>query len=282
MADKLILGCGYLGRRVAALWCAQGHRVFATTRRAERFDELQSLGCEPVLCDVLDRDSLRQLPAAETLLSCVGVDRGARHSMRRVYVDGLANVLDMLAARMPARFVYVSSTSVYGQTDGEEVDESAATEPLEEAGLVALEAERLLHGRLPSAVVLRFAGIYGPGRLLLEQAIRAGELIVGDADRWLNLIHVEDGAAAVVAADERGTPGATYNVSDGHPVSRRDFYERLAKHLAARPPRFAAPAPDATVSYAEHVNRRISNRKMRQELGVQLRYANYEAGLKAL
>src|SRR5262249_16782135 len=125
-------------------------------------------------------------------------------------------------------------------------------------------------------------GIYGPNRLLRAEAIRAGELIVGDADRWLNLIHVEDGAAAVVAADERGAAGAIYNVSDGYPVSRRDFYERLAKHLDARPPRFAAPAPDATVAYAEHVNRRISNRKMCAELGVKLRYASYEAGLKAL
>jgi nucleoside-diphosphate-sugar epimerase len=280
MADKLILGCGYLGRRVAALWRAQGHRVFATTRQAARGDELRALGCEPLLCDVLDRDSLRHLPAVETLLYCVGLDRAVEQSMRRVYVEGLANVLDALTAKAPARFVYVSSTSVYGQTDGEEVDENAATEPLEETGLVALEAERLLRGRWPSAVVLRFAGIYGPDRLLRAEAIRAGELIVGDADHWLNLIHVEDGAAAVVAAAERGTAGAVYNVSDGRPVTRREFYERLALHLGAPPPRFAAPALDATVAYAEHVNRRISNRKMGAELGVKLRYASYEAGLK--
>jgi nucleoside-diphosphate-sugar epimerase len=281
MTDKLILGCGYLGRRVVPLWRARGHRVFATTRTAARGDELRSLGAEPLVCDVLDRDSLRQLPAVETILYCVGLDRSAKVPMRRVYVEGLANVLDGLAGKMPARFVYVSSTSVYGQTEGEEVDERAATEPLEESGIVALEAERLLRKRRPSAVVLRFAGIYGPGRLLREQAIRAGELIVGDADLWLNLIHVEDGAAAAVAADDRGAPGATYNVSDGHPVSRREFYERLAKHLGAPPPRFAAPAPDATVAYAEHVNRRVSNRKMLGELGVKLRYPNCGAGLSA-
>src|SRR5690349_21591027 len=126
MADNLIVGCGYLGRRVAALWRGQERRVFATTRRATRFDELRSLGFDPLLGDVLERGSLRSLPTVETLLYCVGLDRAAGHPMRRVYVEGLANVLDALAetGRMPARFLYVSSTSVYGQTDGEEVDET--------------------------------------------------------------------------------------------------------------------------------------------------------------
>ena len=86
---------------------------------------------------------------------------------------------------------------------------TAATEPLEDAGLVVLEAERLLRRRLPSAVVLRFAGIYGPGRLPRAKAIRAGEPLVGDADRWLNLIHVDDAADAVLAVETRGAPGIT-------------------------------------------------------------------------
>ena len=95
-------------------------------------------------------------------------------------------------------------------------------------------------------------------------------------NKWLNLIHVEDGVAAVLAAEERGKPGATYNVSDGHPVRRREFYEQLAKHLGAPPPRFVAQLVDA-----ELVNRRIANRKMREELAVQLHYPSYQNGLTA-
>ena len=106
--------------------------------------------------------------------------------------------------KLPACFLYVSSTSVYGQTGGEEVDETAATEPKEESGRVVLEAERCCCERLPTAIILRFAGIYGPDRLLRAKSIQAGEPIVGDAEQWLNLIHVEDGAAAVVEAAERG------------------------------------------------------------------------------
>lgn len=111
------------------------------------------------------------------------------------------------------------------------MDERATTEPQEESGKVVLEAERLLRSRLPSAVILRFAGIYGPGRLMRGLAIKAGEPIVGDAEKWLNLIHVEDGVAVVVAADERAAPGSIFNVSDGAPVLRRVFYTRLAEVL---------------------------------------------------
>ncbi len=272
MTAKLLLGCGYLGRRIAARWRAAGHHVFATTRG--RAEELRALGVEPVLCDVMDRPSLRALPVVEEVAYAVGFDRGAGRSLREAYVEGLRNVLEVVTGWLAPRFVYVGSTGVYGQTSGEEVDESAATEPEEEAGRVALDAERLLRERLPGALVLRFAGIYGPGRLIRAQALRAGEPIAGDEEKWLNLIHVEDGAEAVLAALERGREGATYNVSDGRPVRRRDFYGKLAELLGAAPPRFMAAEGD-------RANRRVVNRRMREELGVRLRYPNYEEGLAA-
>ena len=273
MSDKLVIGCGYLGRVVAAQWRNAGHRVFVTTRSPQRAEELRLLGLEPIVCDVLRPESLRALPSSvATIVHCVGFDRTAGVPMRTVYVDGLRNVLSALAG-WAGRLVYVSSTGVYAQTDGEEVDEAAATQPTEDSGRVILEAERLLRERRP-AVVLRFAGIYGPGRLIRSREILAGAAIVGDADKWLNLIHVEDGAAAVVAAGERGEPGTIYNVCDDRPVRRRDFYTRLAAVLAAPPPRFvAAPRSDP-------VNRRIVNRRMKAELGVVLRYPSFEAGLE--
>jgi nucleoside-diphosphate-sugar epimerase len=270
--DKLILGCGYLGRRVLPLWLARGHRVFATTRSPAHAEELRRLGAEPVVCEVLDPDSLR-LARADTVLYCVGFDRAAGASLRDVYVRGLANVLDRLPP--PGRLLHVSSTSVYGQDGGGEVDETAATEPQDESGRVVLEAEEVLRARLPAAVVLRFAGIYGPGRLLRRrQALEAGEPFLGDPERWLNLIHVEDGAAAVLAAEARARPGEVYNVCDDRPVRRRDFYALLAELLGAPPPRFV-PGP------AERANRRISNRRLREELRGKLHYPNCTEGLPA-
>jgi nucleoside-diphosphate-sugar epimerase len=280
MADKLVIGCGYLGRRAAALWLAQGHRVWATTRRPDRAEEWRRQGLAPVLCDVLAPGSLQTLPAVETVVYCVGVDRSAGQPLRRVYVEGLANVLAELVgsggAKRPERFVYVSSTSVYGQSQGEEVDETSSTNPAEETGQVVLEAEGLLRERLSGAIVLRFAGIYGPERLIRAQALRAGTPLIGDPDTWLNLIHVEDGAAAVVIAADRGVPGTIYNVADDQPVRRREFFVRLAELLGVAEPRFV-PADAVTAN----TNRRIDNRRLRRELGVELRYPSCAEGLPA-
>ena len=339
--NHLIVGCGYLGRRVASLWLAQGNHVFGVTRRLEGATILKLEGIKPIVADVLLADSLRHLAFAElvppitvrslsealgvrgaelifklrqhgalvsttinsvvepdiaeliveeygipkrpgtydTILYAVGLDRASGASMRTVYVDGLANVLDHLPK--PSRLIYISSSSVYGQTDGDWVDEDSPTEPQEESGQIVLEAERLLRTRLPEAIILRFAGIYGPGRLLRRKAIEAGEPIVGDAEKWLNLIQVEDGARAVLAAAERGQPGRIYNVCDDQPVRRREFYSELARCLDAPAPRFVTPPADQPVPPHEKGNRRIRNRRMREELGLTPRFASFVEGLRA-
>jgi len=280
MADKLIMGCGYLGQHIAALWLAQNHRVFAATRSEARASEFRLFGLHPIVCDVLKPDSLCSLPHVQSIAYCIGLDRSSGVSMRSLYVDGLANVLAALPQHAP-RFVYVSSTSVYAQTCGEEVDDAAITEPLEGSGKVVLEAEQLLRARLPSAIILRFAGIYGPERLMHAQAIHAGEPVTGNADKWLNLIHVGDGAAAVVAADNRAAAGSLYNVSDNSPVRRRDFYTKLAEVLNAPQPQFLPLPAGAITSPRERGQRRIVSQRMIQELGMKLQYPNYEEGIGA-
>jgi nucleoside-diphosphate-sugar epimerase len=271
----LILGCGYLGARVASLWGRQSRRVFAATRNAGHLPP----DVEPILCDVLQPASLRTVPQVETVLYAISFDRTSGSSMRAVYVDGLANVLAHLP--IPKCFIYISSSSVYGQTDGGWVDECSPTEPQEESGQVVLEAEAVLRAKLPGAVVLRFAGVYGPDRLLRRQRIEQGEPIVGDADKWLNLIHVEDGARAVLAAQQYGQPGRVYNVCDDHPVRRRYFYATLARLLGAPEPRFVSPPPGQPTPPHERADRRINNRRMKEELQAELRYPDYEQGLRS-
>jgi nucleoside-diphosphate-sugar epimerase len=271
--NRLIIGCGYLGSRIASLWQQQRHRVFATTRKPLRAEELARQKIEPILCDVLDPASLARLPSVDAVVYCVGLDRSAGVSMREVYVKGLGNVLDALPGW--PRFVQVSSTGVYGQTAGEEVDEDAATEPCEESGQIVFEAERLLRRRVPDAIVLRFAGIYGPGRLLRRaSALRAGAPFATDPDVWLNLIHVEDGTLAVDIALTRAEPGKVYNVSDGRPVRRREFYTRLAEMLQVPAPGFIPREP------SRESNRRIINARLRG-LGMDFRYPSYVQGLPA-
>lgn len=268
MADVLIFGCGYVGRRAAARWLAQGRSVAALTRGNAA--ELAKMGIEPIPGDVCDPGSLRSLPQAKTVLHAIGLDRTSGRSMREVYVQGLANVLAALPE--PERFIHVSSTSVYGQTNGDWVTEDSPTEPVEDSGKVVLESEQLLK----HAVILRFAGIYGPGRLLRKQALMNGEPLVGDCEKWLNLIHVDDGVEAILAAEAKAAPGSVFNIADGSPVSRREFYTLWAKLLGAPEAKFDhRPEPSAA-------NRRIVIGKAKRELGWVPRIASYRDGLVGL
>lgn len=274
---KLIIGCGYVGLRLAERWSAQGDHVFAVTRKPERAAEFARRGWQALVLDICDSRNV-VLPEVDVIVFAVGFDRASGRSMHEVYVNGLEHMLE----RPPAcdRFIYVSSTSVYGQTNGEIVDEEAETAPLESSGQVVLEAERTLQAGCPGSIILRLAGIYGPGRLLREKALRDGAPITAAPDRWLNLIHVEDGVRAILAAEVRGKNGRTYNVADDHSVSRIDFFEKLAELIKAQRPQFVRPEGNELPPH-ERANRRVSNKRMRSELGVKLAYPSYREGLAA-
>src|SRR5262249_7250102 len=151
----------------------------------------------------------------------------------------------------------------------------------EEAGRVVREAELLLRRRLPEAIVLRFAGIYGPGRLLRQKANAKGEPITADAERWLSLIQVDDGAAAVQAAAEGRRPGLICNICEFRPERRCACYSRRAKRLAGRSARFLERPPGEPLPPHERAHRRIVNRRMHEVLRVHLRYPGFEEGLPA-
>lgn len=285
--QKLIIGCGYLGRRVAAAWLDAGHEVTALTRSQTNAAELSRLGITPVLGDVCDSQSLAALPPAQSVLIAVGFDRTAGRSQHEVYVEGLRHVLNQVVGRCE-RLIYISSSSVYGQSAGEWVNESSPCEPVQSGGQCCLAAEELIRAALPSldaanrarlsANVLRLSGIYGPGRLLSRvESLRAGEPLSGRGDAWLNLIHVDDAASAVLACEERGQPGATYLITDDRPIRRDEYYGQLASLIAAPQPTFLDGQPAQRGSGG--LNKRCSNEQARAELGLTLRYSSITAGL---
>lgn len=281
--SSLIVGCGYLGIRVARRLLERGEKVFATTRSDDRARALLAEGIEPVIVDVMDGDSLARLPLVDKAIHCVGYDRASGVPLRQVYVDGLRKTLGRLHDRV-GRLVYASSTGVYGQDDGGWVDENSPAEPRTESGRACLDAEGVLASyysetRLRS-VVLRLAGLYGPGRIVRRDALLRGEPIVGDPDKWLNMIHVDDAATAAIAALDRGEPNTIYLASDDRPSRRSEFYGRAAECLGGPPPRFVAPEPPADPS-REESNKRVRNRRLREELGVTLAYPDYTLGLPA-
>jgi nucleoside-diphosphate-sugar epimerase len=276
---RLVVGCGYLGGRVAERWKAADHRVAAVVHREARAAELTAGGIEAQCADVTRPETLAALPEADTVLYCVGYRPGSGRSRFDVYVGGLAHVLDALPTA-PRRFVLVSSTGVYGEFGGGEVDEESPCRPTHEAGRALVEAERLLaaHTVGPRSIVLRLAGLYGPGRVPPVDDLRAGRPLEIDPAALLNLIHVDDAAAVVAAAAEAARPPRTYVVSDGRPVRRDEFYRELATILGAPEPRFAWPGAATRV----WSNKRVNNRRMVEELGVALRYPSCAEGLRAI
>jgi nucleoside-diphosphate-sugar epimerase len=280
---KLIFGCGYLGRRVAQMWCAAGEQVFAVTRSAERAQSFIIAGINPIVADVTRPESLADLPACDTVLYAIGHDRAAAATIHEVYAGGLRAVLDRLPEQT-AKLIYISSTGVYGQSHGETVDEHSATEPTREGGRACLAAERTLaeHRLGARGIVLRMAGLYGPGRIPLADDICAGRPIAAPRTGLLNLIHVDDAARVVLAADRRAIPPCTYVVSDGCPVERQKYYQELARLLAAPEPRFAAPPPDSPAAGRAVADKRVDNTRMLGELGVRLEFPSYREGLAAI
>jgi nucleoside-diphosphate-sugar epimerase len=276
MQGKLIIGCGYLGCRVAQRWVERSETVFAVSRSTERCAELASLGMTPLVGDVLVPESLPDFPQVGTVLYAIAPDRAAGATPRDVYVRGLQNMLPRLAGKFE-RLIYISSTSVYGQNAGEWVDESSLCAPESENGRVVLEAEQILRAAIPEANVLRLAGIYGPGRLIARvESLRSGAPISGNPAAWLNLIHVDDAVAAVLACEERGAPGETYLVCDDRPIPRREYYETLAQLVNAPAPKFVEAAAENT---GRAMNKRCSNRRMREELSVTLTFPTIAEGL---
>jgi nucleoside-diphosphate-sugar epimerase len=271
-----------LGQRLGALLLHDGARVFGTVRSPGRAAEIAALGIEPVIADVLQPESLRGLPRADRVFYCVGFDRAAGAAMRAVYVDGLQNVLENLPPSVE-RIVYASSTGVYAQAGGEWVDEDSSTCPLHESGKVCLEAEGRIRAwsemRSITAVVLRFAGLYGPGRIVRRSILERGEPIPGDPDKFLNMIHIDDAARVSATALDADESGPIYVVGDDRPVTRREYYAVAAEALGSPEPRFAPPLPGSAEAARDATNKRVANHRMKRGLGITLLYPDITTGL---
>lgn len=240
-----ILGLGRVGRRIARALRADGSRVRASHRAAPA--GLDADADELVALDLEDTGE-RRTRALEELT------RGAR---LLVWAASRYEPPLLAAARVPV--LLLGSTGVYGQDAGETVDETTDPSPRDESGRTLLRAEEAVLG--DRGCVLRLAGLYardrGPQRLLSSAPLSAEGCprLEPPGERLLNLIHEEDAARAAVFAIERGLTGV-WNVSDGQPLARRDFYSLAARCAGLPEPVFDRPGGRGGLG------RRVSNAKL--------------------
>jgi nucleoside-diphosphate-sugar epimerase len=302
----LIVGCGYVGLPLGAELVRQGHEVFGLRRSAGAENELKAAGIHPLTGDVTKPETLAKLPRQfDWVVNCVAAG-GSADNYRQIYLEGNRNLVSWLAGSPPEKFVYTSSTSVYGQNDGSVVTEKSPVEPDADTAKVLVETEQLLltaavsssnpltpalspsggerektkSGLPPNfpAVILRVAGIYGPERgHWFRQFLKDAARIEGDGSRFLNMIHRDDVVGCIIAALKSGHAGEIYNAVDDEPVSLMDFFQWLAAELKRPlPPKIPA---DAEIWRKRGVtNKRVNNAKLRTELKYEFRFPDFRAG----
>lgn len=298
--DILLIGCGYVGQRYAAAAASRGWSLSVISRpqSAAALRRDSDLSVADIISWAWQSSEPVTLPTCKLLVVAVshatgeGPDRANEHSL------GINRLLAALP--QPPQILYLSTSGVYaaGQT-GDWIDESSPLGAERESPRNAIAGEAAVaaavaDGRAARGWILRPSGIYGPGRVPNVGSLRAGEPLAVDPDTYLNLIHVDDLAAAMLAIsavalpdDDRSIDPSTgsgklaiYNVSDNRPVRRREYYEYLAAQIGAPEPIYD-DAPERRRGRSAG-SKRVSSSRIRQDLQVDWRYESYREGLATL
>lgn len=280
----LVVGCGDIGLRLLPRLRPR-FRVFALVRNREQFATVRAAGAVPVLGDLDQAASLKRLSSlAKTIIHLAppGSDNGSIDQRTR-----------NLAAILPhaARLVYISTSGVYGDCGGAEVDETRQVRPTSERARRRVDAERVLRDwarRTGSRLsIVRVPGIYAANRLPLARLQQGTPALIAEHDVFTNHIHADDLANIIWRTLWYGQPQRVYHAVDDSDMRMAEYFDCVADHFALpRPPRLARDALRAQVSpmlwsfMAE--SRRLSNWRIKCELGVRLRYRTVVDGLRAV
>lgn len=276
VSTVLIAGCGDLGTAAGLLLAERGLQIHGLRRREESLPS----PLHTLRADLTQPGTLNNLPLAIDLLYYIATpgryDDAAYHA---AYVDGLANLLQALRqqGQAPRRLVLVSSTAVYGQIHGEWVDETSPTQPTGFSGQRMLESEQLaLTSGIPSTII-RFGGIYGPGRERMLRKVRAGDPCAAEPALYTNRIHRDDCVRALVHLADDSIPTGIYLGVDDAPCSQCELMDWLATQLELPQPNRVQVDPSRTRAG----NKRCRNAKLKAT-GFHFHYPSYREGYAAM
>ncbi|MDQ5904406.1 MAG: hypothetical protein QG672_1999 [Pseudomonadota bacterium] len=286
MQKLLIVGCGDVAWR-ALPKLLQRFRVYALLRDAEQVPRWREAGALPLLGDLDNRASLYRLAG---LADCVlhlapPPDRGTRDTRTHKLLAALGR-----GKSLPQRLIYISTSGVYGDCQGAMIDETRAPNPETARAVRRLDAERQLRafGRRNKVLVgiLRAPGIYASDRLPVERLQKGTPALAAADDVYTNHIHADDLAAACCAALQHARPNRAYNVSDDSQLQMGEYFDCVADTFGlSRPQRLARTEaervlPPMQLSFMRE-SRRLSNRRLKEELQLRLAYPRVEEGIAA-
>jgi nucleoside-diphosphate-sugar epimerase len=281
----LIIGCGDTGRRLAALYREEGRQVTGLVRSDGSVRALEAAGIRPIRSD-LDAGDLPSLPSggAKVFYFAPPVDVGADD----VRIERLLDHLELTGS--PTRFLYMSTTGVYGDCEGRWIDEDEPLKPSTYRAQRRISAEQAVqrwcdeHG--VEWVVLRVPAIYGPGRLLTERLKSGMPTVKPEECSFTNRIHIDDLVRVCHAAMAAAPARSIYNVSDGHPSTITDYLFLLAELTnMPKPPLISMQEAERMLSPSimsfMKESKRLKNEKLLKEVGISLRYPDLKSGLMA-
>jgi nucleoside-diphosphate-sugar epimerase len=287
MKSLLIVGAGDVATRALPA-LAQAWRVSALVRSAAKSEALTRAGAGVVTADLDEPASLASLGEGwdAVLHLAPPPDTGSADPRTRHLIAALES-----ARMLPRRFVYISTSGVYGDCAGEWVDEARPINPMTSRAVRRVDAERVLLAwgeRTGVAVsVLRVPGIYAADRLPIDRLMRGTPVLRAEDDVYTNHIHADDLAAICEVALRTAMPGAVYNVSDDSHLRMGEYFDLVAdRNGLPRPPRVSRAEAEKLItpmllSFMSE-SRRLVNRRMKEELGIVLRYPTVREGVPDL
>jgi len=281
----LILGCGYVGTKLARSCLQRGFHVSAMTRSQARAEDLQSAGITPIIAASPLEIPAEFLQQATHVVDSIPLSRqgSEMHTSQTAWLPALVPHLHRLTWAG-----YLSTTGVYGDAQGDWVGENHRCNPKSARGQQRLLAEQAwLTSGLP-AEVFRLAGIYGPERSLIERLQAGGYKAVSwQPPHYSSRIHVDDVVAALVAAMQAPKAGRIINIADDLPLPHADYVQQLARLLHAPAPHILTPeegeaqlSPTLLSFFSD--NKRISNQRLHNELLPDLHYPTFREGIQSI
>ncbi len=276
MARILIAGCGYVGAAAATRFQEEGWEVEGWTASAESAAKMsRQLHFAVNGIDITDADAVRSAARDfDVVIHSVSSRGGGEEEYRRLYFEGGQN---LLRAFPDATLIFTGSTSVYAQADGSVVDETSPAEPSHPKGRILRETEELVIAA--GGIVLRLAGIHGPGRsYFLTRFLEGSGVARQNENRFINQVHRDDIVSALrLVADRRSECGGEiYNVVADAPITARQANEWLSARLKKPVP---AAAETVKLRSRGESNKQVSNRKLRA-MGWTPRYPTFQAAME--